>query len=153
MEMLKEAQPDSLAPLEDQLRSPVLKPSIPIGSICSKPEMIQATVAEVITKRSQILALDASGYTGGQSLETAGRLLLYEPAENVSDGASRYSSEGFYDPNDAPPWDSWVHYSEGKLFCWVPGVLIPLAQIGIDANAVDCIRWVGTRDIHRLGLA
>jgi hypothetical protein len=153
MEMLKEAQPDSLAPLEDQLRSAILKPSIPIEDICSKPEMIQVIVAEVIAKRSQILALDSSGYTSGQLLETAGRLILYEPAENVADGASRYSSEGFYDSNDAPPWDSWVHYSESKLICWVPAVLIPLAQVGIDANPVDCIRWAAPHDLNRLVLA
>jgi hypothetical protein len=38
----------------------------------------------------------------------------------------------------------------GKLICWVPAVLIPLAQIGIDANPVDCIRWAGMEDIRRL---
>jgi len=151
-EMLKEAQPDSLAPLEDQLRSSVLKPSVSIGDICSQPEMINAIVAEVIAKRSQVLAIDRSDHTDYQSLKSAGRLLVYEPSENVSDGSSRYASQGFYDPSDAPPWDSWVHYSEGKLISWVPAVLIPLGQSGIDANPVDCIRWAGAEDIHRLGL-
>src|ERR1035438_8049104 len=33
----------------------------------------------------------------------------------------------------------------GKLICWVPAALIPLAQIGIDANPVDCIRWLAWR--------
>jgi hypothetical protein len=151
-EMLKEAQPDSLAPLENQLRSSVLKPSIPIGDICSKPEMINAIVAEVVKKRSQFLAIDPSDHTDYQSLKSEGRLLVYEPSENVSDGASRYASQGFYDPSDAPPWDSWVHYSDGSLICWVPAVLIPLCQSGIDANPVDCIRWAGAEDIRRLGL-
>jgi len=123
--MLKEAQPDSLAPLENQLRSTVLKPSSPIGDICSKPEMIDAIVAEVVKKRSQFLAIDPSDQTDYQSLKSAGRLLVYEPSENVSDGASRCASQGFYDPSDAPPWDSWVHYSEGSLICWVPAALIP----------------------------
>jgi hypothetical protein len=38
----------------------------------------------------------------------------------------------------------------GKLICWVHAVLIPLAQIGIDANPVDCILWAGMGDIRRL---
>lgn len=41
----------------------------------------------------------------------------------------------------APPWDLWVHYTDGLLVSWVPDLLIDLAQRGIDANPVDCIRW------------
>jgi hypothetical protein len=67
--------------------------------------MINAIVAEVVKKRSQFLAIDPSDQTDYQSLKSAGRLLVYEPSENVSDGASRYASQGFYDPSDAPPWD------------------------------------------------
>jgi hypothetical protein len=70
-----------------------------------------------------------------------GRPLLYVPSENVSDGASTYASNGFFDLYDCPPWDTWLQYSRGTLVSWVPEVLIPLAQIGIDANPVECIKW------------
>ena len=71
-----------------------------------------------------------------------GRLLIYVPSENVSDGASGYASNGFFDACDWPPWDLWLHYSDRTLISWVPEILFPLAQAGIDANPVECLRWV-----------
>jgi len=70
-----------------------------------------------------------------------GRLLLYEPLETVDDGAASASSQGFFDVEDAPPWDTWFVYSGGSIFCWVPDSLVQKAQAGIDANPVDCIHW------------
>ena len=49
-----------------------------------------------------------------------GRLLLYEPLETVDDGAASASSQGFFDVEDAPPWDTWFVYSRGSIFCWSP---------------------------------
>lgn len=141
MALLKESDPDSLAPLEHQLRTIVLKPSVSIGgAFCSEAELEEAVIG-VVERRSTLLKsrLSADHMKLGTAL--SGRLLRYEPRENVSDGASRYASNGFFDPNDAPPWDTWVGYSDGTLTSWVPDPLVPLAQAGIDANAVDCIGW------------
>jgi hypothetical protein len=69
------------------------------------------------------------------------RLLIYECQETVEDGASEAASLGFYDLPDAPPWDTWVLYRNGAVFCCVPDFAIPRAQDGIDANPVDCIHW------------
>ncbi len=141
MALLKESDPDSLAPLEHQLRTIALKPSVSIGDpFCSETELEEAVIG-VVERRSTLLKSRLS--TDYMKLGTAlsGRLLRYEPRENVSDCASRYASNGFFDPNDAPPWDTWVGYSDGTLTSWVPDPLVPLAQAGIDANAVDCIGW------------
>jgi hypothetical protein len=73
--------------------------------------------------------------------KSRGRLLLYEPLETVTDGASDSSSRGFFDIEDAPPWDMWFLYSRGSIFSWVPEALAQDAQAGIDANPVDCIHW------------
>jgi len=73
--------------------------------------------------------------------QSQGRLLLYEPLETVDDGAAAVSSQGFFDVEDAPPWDTWFVYSGGSIFCWVPNSLVKKAQAGIDANPVDCIHW------------
>ncbi len=73
--------------------------------------------------------------------QVLGRLLLYEPTETVSDGAAQAASRGFFDAEDAPPWDTWFWLKESTIFCWVPESLISDAQAGIDANPVDCIRW------------
>ena len=70
-----------------------------------------------------------------------GKLLLYWPLENVEDGAASAGSRGFFDIEDAPPWDTWFLYSESSIFCWVSESLVQNAQNGIDANPVDCIHW------------
>ena len=57
------------------------------------------------------------------------------------DGAAKYSSNGFFDVNNVPPWDIWVAFSEQTLVSWVPPMLLELAQKGIDANPEGCIRW------------
>lgn len=71
-----------------------------------------------------------------------GRLLVYEPDFNVEDGASEYMSKGYFDERDAPPWDTWVCYSDRRLISWVPPSLVGLVQAGIATNPVDCIRFV-----------
>lgn len=141
MDMLKEAQPDSLAPLEHQLRSSVLRPLANIGATITEEER-EAIVSGVVSERSRLLQIHESDY--GKRWQDLGRLLIYVPSENVADGASKYASKGFFDAHDAPPWDSWVHYSQGELICWVPTALVSLAQVGIDANAFECIRWAET---------
>jgi hypothetical protein len=140
LEMFKEADPDSIAPLEYQLRSPDLKPSSSLGETDSE-ETCRAVVADVIARRSRLLSSRYGFEAGMGDLDSPGRLLIYAPCENVSDGASKYASKGFCDEYDAPPWDSWLHYSNCELISWVPAVPIPLAQDAIDANAVGCIKW------------
>ena len=139
MNLIKEADPDSLAPLEHQLRSSKLKPTHSIGGSYSE-ESIQEIVDGVIDLRSSLIKSRLfREHTPSSQLR--GRLLLYIPSENVSDGASRFASNGFFDADDCPPWDLWLRYSDRALINWVPEVLFPLAQAGIDANPVECIRW------------
>jgi len=142
--IFKEVDFAALSPLSSQLRSPALKPEVSMEESYARREECEASFAKVIARRSQLLlgtedALDSSLVLSKKS----GRLLIYEPWENVSDGASQVASLGFFDPNDAPPWETWIHYGDGRLVCWVPKLLIKLAQDGIDANCVQCIRWAG----------
>jgi hypothetical protein len=139
-EMLKEASPDSIAPLRDQLRSPALKPENAIDEYISEAER-ETLVAGLLRKRSSLLAAHGRVNQELSLLKNAGKVLLYFPAENVADGASSYSSRGFFDLDDAPPWDTWVDYSDRTLTCWVPEAFVSVAQNGIDANPVECIRW------------
>ena len=96
MEMLVEANPDSLAPLESQLRSPLLTPYSALGKTIDDSER-NAIVSEVVRRRSKLLSSVAVANPESQLSERTGRLLRYNPAENVSDGASRYASKGFFD--------------------------------------------------------
>ena len=140
MNLIREADPDSLASLEHQLRSSKLKPTDSIGSSYCE-ESRQEIVNRVIDLRSSLIKSQLFGEHATPSSQLRGRLLLYIPSENVSDGASRFASNGFFDAYDCPPWDLWLRYSDRILISWVPEVLFPLAQAGIDANPIECIRW------------
>jgi hypothetical protein len=78
------------------------------------------------------------------------KLLIYEPLETVDDGAAEAASMGFYDLQDAPPWDTWFLYADRAVFCCVPEFAVRRAQDGIDANPVDCIHWADWSRLARL---
>ncbi len=61
--------------------------------------------------------------------------------------AAEPESDGFYDSNDVPGWDTWFHCepapeSSGLLYCYVPQQLVELADRGMWAIPVQCVRWV-----------
>ncbi len=140
MTLLSEADPDSPAPLENQLRSSALRPAESIGSFDSE-ERRQEIVDHVVNLRSALLNSRLTQEPTIPPSRLQGSFLIYVPDENVSDGASRYAPNGFFDPNDCPPWNLWLQYSDRTLISWVSEVLLPLAQAGIDANPVACIEW------------
>jgi hypothetical protein len=142
----------SRPPQCDQLRSRELDPS----AILRVPPLDEAGVGawSKIKRESHQRAVQAingmrSTLVRGMKIEIAGigeaqskgKLLLYEPLETVTDGASESCSHGFFDLEDAPPWDTWFRYSGGTIFSWVPESRLRNAQSGIDANIVDCIHW------------
>jgi hypothetical protein len=125
-------------PTVNELRSSQLRPRLPTDRYPSDSDWSNA-VGELIVKRSQVLKQEwtekVSAYAKG------GRILLYIPQENLADGAAQVSSGGFYDADNVPPWDVWVGFSNSALVSWVPPTLIEVAQMGIDANPENCIRW------------
>jgi hypothetical protein len=106
-----------------------------------KRESYQRAMDAIVQRRSILLRDESTAITDVALAQSKGRLLLYEPMETVTDGAAAVSSGGFFDLEDAPPWDTWFLYSEGTIFSWVPDSMIQHAQAGIDANPVDCIHW------------
>jgi hypothetical protein len=125
---------------KDQLRSRELKPE---GSLSEATEMFrEALVNGVVQERSLRLAALRQTSASRPSLEVAqGKLLLYVPEENLACGGAVYPSKGFFDSDNTPPWDIWIHYSDKTLITWVPALLVPLVNDGIDANPEGCIRW------------
>ncbi len=130
---------ESSGPLESRLRNPVLMPSRALDELGSDSDWLQ-TVSEVVSKRSAQNQQNPSVEAQSISIDS-GRFLIYFPHENLADGAAQVGSNGFFDVNNVPPWDLWVSFSEGALISWVPLGLIELAQMGIDANPEECIRW------------
>jgi hypothetical protein len=119
---------------------PFSEPSIEIW-LDRKRESFQQAVNAINAIRSTFVRDRNKNVSDPSVAESKGRLLLYEPMETVTDGASEASSRGFFDIEDAPPWDTWFLYSAGSIFSWVPEELVQNAQAGIDANPVDCIHW------------
>ena len=104
-----------------------------------------------------------------------GRLLAYFPDDNLFDGAAETESQGFFDVDNIPPYDTWVWmvrnvrtfaYAEGGrgemnadyLVAWVPPNFVQLASAGIAVNPEACILWLDTLDdgfvesLRRIGL-
>jgi hypothetical protein len=84
-----------------------------------------------------------------------GRLLCYFPDANLADGAAEVASEGFFDTNNIPPWDSWVGLYRSDLrdvsqkvylISYVPEVFLGLASRGIEVNPEECIMWLRDSD-------
>ncbi len=83
-------------------------------------------------------------------LPQEGRLLLYFPDEELSDGAAEQESDGFFDIHNCPPWDTWVAMIEESggsvetpyLVAYVPAALVHTAERGLSVLAEDCLGWV-----------
>ena len=112
-----------------------------------KRESYQSAVRAINANRAAALRDKNIEVADPAVAESKGRLLLYESMETVTDGASESSSRGFFDIEDAPPWDTWFLYSADSIFSWVPEALVQDAQAGIDANPVDCIHWCDWRKL------
>jgi hypothetical protein len=86
-----------------------------------------------------------------------GRLMLWFPDEELTDGAAAVASRGFFDDHNAPPWGTWVGYFEDRgtglsgrtyLLAWVPTSLIESARAGIRVNPEVCIEWLANAEIY-----
>jgi hypothetical protein len=111
----------------------------------------ETAVSELNRQRSDLICgMSIPTVDSDQAVYSQGRLLLYFPMETVTDGAAEAVSHGFFDGEDAPPWDTWFWYSNGAILCWIPESKAATVQAGIDANPVDCIHWADWRDLSRL---
>ena len=102
------------------LRSPALDPSavfnlpryeeIGIDAwVVAKRQSYQHAVELIQRRRADLVSSADLPVSTLAQAQADGKLLLYEAVETVSDGAAASSSQGFFDVEDAPPWDVlWV---------------------------------------------
>lgn len=141
--LLAEAQLDSIRPLAAQLRTPALKPAA--FEIAQTGETRAALVEAACAARSGLLresrvradsaALDLGG----------GKILRFTYRGAIADHSPGYESKGFFDDECAPPWDTWVCYTGGTLLAYVPRMLCGLAQLGIEVDPAESIRWADSQ--------
>lgn len=76
-----------------------------------------------------------------------GRILYFEPAMNLMDGAACVASLGFFDTENVPPWDTWLCFADNRfLVSWVPPGYVKRVAEGIWANPEQCINWAEAVD-------
>jgi hypothetical protein len=143
------AEPRQFVPLSDHLRSPVLDPG---RTRFPEVRAEQVSIVEgVADRRAEQLRLKQHYPSDIANDLQGGRLLLYSPDENLCDGAARYTSKGFFDFDNIPPWDTWVCFFQQYLVSWVPPQLLELANQGIDANPEGCIAWAQETELSKNG--
>jgi hypothetical protein len=127
------------------LRSDELRPGVLESDRAS-------AVRTVVTWRMNHLGT-ASIASGGLA---GGRLAIYFPDRDLSDGAAEAASRGFFDVHNAPPWDTWIALADEPardissrqyVVYWVPPVLIACANAGIEVNPEECIAWLDNADV------
>ena len=136
-------------PIKHQLRSKALQPDLPTSGLNSN----QWSLAVQRLGEIRALALKSENcYPKDIQYPAGGKLLIYFPDENLFDGAAEYSSKGFFDVDNTPPWDTWVCFFDQKLVSWVPDQLLAFADRGIDVNPEQCIQWADRlEELNRQG--
>jgi hypothetical protein len=137
--LFERAKLENINPLAHQLRSPVLDP----GCTCFPSGRFQqlSVVDQLSTRRAEQLRLEHRYPVDPPLSFHDGKFLLYAPNENLFDGAAQYSSKGFFNVDNVPPWDTWVCFFGEYLVSWVPPQLLELANAGVEANPEQCILW------------
>ena len=140
LQMHREARLDEIRPLAPQLRTPALKPATEFAP-GQTVEGRAAIVEAICDARAQMLREKGIDASPALTDLAGGRILRYKPRGRIADGSPGYESKGFFDSECAPPWDTWVCYSEDALLAYVPPVLFRLAQSGIEVDPADCVGW------------
>jgi hypothetical protein len=137
LELMRAGDVTPILPLNHQLRTLELRPR-PFAW----PQTDRMGIVEELAEKRARFLRQRDTYPRTISTDLAGgRLLAYEPDENVADGASQHQTKGYFDGDDAPPWDTWVCYVDRSLISWVPPMFRGLVQEGVSVNCVDCIHW------------
>lgn len=134
-------------PPATRFRSPELKPG---GTV--EPAIYSSSLVQSICQhRSALLKKRKAPVVhnfGGD-----GRFLLFFPGRSLFDGAAEFSSNGYFNSENEPPWDTWVFFGEASpspqsedyrfyLLSWVPEDYLSIAQSGVEVNPEACLEWL-----------
>jgi hypothetical protein len=124
----------------EHLRSAQLRPPIDIANNTDSLDVVRGAVQCVIDRRCTYLGLDRDANI---SVDLAGgRLLAFYPQVTIFDGWAAIESNGFFDPANVPPWDTWIFFIDDFLISFVPQRFINNVESGLITNAEECILWL-----------
>jgi len=105
-------------------------------------------VGGVVARREALRSV--AGVVG--RLGAGGRLMVCFPDACLEDCTAEQVTNGFFDGQDVPPWDTWVAWLPepsppmdfGGMFllAWVPAPFIDLAEKGMSVVLVQNICWL-----------
>lgn len=134
------------------LRPPVmaLQNDQPLHRLLLPGEAKAAVDVVCESRRRELTRLEVPVTPVGADL--AGGRILRTTIDTDSCWAATEPSNGYYDLNDLPGWDTWFLHREtdhcwGAIFCWVPARLVGLAQLGMDAIPVVSVEWVRSLEL------
>lgn len=118
------------------------------------PSQDHGSVEQLAERRRELLAAE-SGWRDAYAALRGGRILAYDPGLNLFDGAAEQTSEGFFDVDNVPPWDTWLCFVLGPpwpaggqgstwstyLLSFIPQEFVACAADGIAVNPEQCIVW------------
>jgi hypothetical protein len=81
----------------------------------------------------------------------AGGRVLFTTIDTDSCEAATGPSNGYYNLDDLPGWDTWFWHRPtdrpwGAIYCWVPAHLVEPAQRGMDVIPVLSVEWAKALD-------
>lgn len=136
-----------IRPPGTRFRSPELNPNGNLDPVHHSSSLVES----VCRRRAELLKELKAPLP--HELGKNGQLLVFYPGLSLFDGAAELSSEGYFNSDNEPPWDTWVYFGETPpslepedyrffLLSWVPDNYLSIVQRGIDANPEQCIEWL-----------
>lgn len=132
-----------------------------IGS--QEPSKLRDIVEEVSVLRVKQLILNNSYPPAPIEHLADGRLLFYDPYENLAEGGEEQETQGYFDLDAVPPWDTWLWFiieqtrlknrPHGRrlwydryLISWVPSELVDVVDEGVQICSTYCLAWADELD-------
>jgi hypothetical protein len=117
--------------------------------IASQLEQLEKTVDLLVERKKCLIGNESIG-------NGSGRFLLYSPLHSTFDMLAAGETDGLFDEADAPPWATWLGFfnlsdvNDKKyatyLIAWIPKVIVPLANEGIDVCLGESLFWADDFD-------
>jgi hypothetical protein len=140
-------------------RTPGLKPPVMarrgydlLKRLLGSPAETTAAVEYVCQARRRELArLNIPVAPVGPDL--SGGRVLFTTIDTDSCEAATGPSNGYYDLDDLPGWDTWFFHARadrpwGAIYCWVPRQLVELAKRGMDVIPATSVEWASSLEVQ-----
>ena len=121
-----------------------------------KSEALKEVVERVAKLRADQLKLSNSYPLAPAQHLAGGRLLCYAPYENLAEGVEEQETQGYFDVNAVPPWDTWLWFVTQQareqnrpylwydtyLISWVPPELVDAVDKGaVATSTTHALEW------------